>query len=111
MNGIRASRMAAAVKPTQQNPTPPGGFPATSNGGTGMMGTQSAATAGPGMQSQVGLQSHAPAYNPQYPPPPAPTPGGVRAIAAAPPLQGPPPAQFDPNDPANAALAGYMNGA
>ncbi len=36
--------------------------------------------------------------------------GGVMPGAPAPQLQGPAPVKFDPNDPNNAALAGYMNG-
>lgn len=121
MNGIRAARTAGAARPqTQQNmggqiPMPAGmppsltPRPATPLPGTGMMGTHAAAFQG--MQAPPAANgfaqekvNHA-AYM-------APRPDtGVRPGVQGPQLQGPAPTQFDPNDPENAALAGYMNGA
>lgn len=100
INGINASRMGGLggtrrppLQPQQQAmPQAP-----TMPQGTGMMGSQPYAQ--PARAGLAGTMA---------------TGGGMTGVQpghAGRPLQGPAPLQFDPNDPENAALAGYMNGA
>lgn len=105
--GTRRAALQPAPQPVQnqQQPLQPGQAPwgqeagtpvtngpinrAPSGGGAGMMGT-----AAQGINGMVAARQGT----------------GVNPGVQQPPLQGPAPIQFDPNDPRNAALAGYMSG-
>lgn len=105
MNGINQSRQQAmAPKPQVQQQAVPYGHPQAPMQAVGMMGTQ----AHPGYQSAgVGPRPNMQQYQPLAQAdahgvnPGTPVPSAV-------PQQSP--FQFDPNDPKNAALSGYMNG-
>ena len=73
--------------------------------GAGMMGSAPQQRQGPGasMAGYGGVASPG-AFAPR-------TSGVNPGVVQQRPLEAPPPVQFDPRDPRNAALAGYMNGA
>ena len=111
LSGTRRAPIQAQQQPLQ-NPVDPGAvYDPTNRGGTGQMGqftsperTRFQRNGLMGTPSMVGQGMGMPAAMPRtgVAAPAPPTPSAVPQQA---------PVQFDPRDPRNAALAGYMNGA